>query len=276
MRRRDPRNFIDIAKWPLLETLIVDVPSTFTRSKPRPSASAGTQLIYGQRFNVHRRGRGWVWGQSVYNLPGAEYSGYVGWVRGAHLGGLQKAPEFKVTVLSAPVFKASSIKSPVLMYLPLGAQLTGQASEGFLELANGFVDLKHTDPVNAQSRAKDWVAIAESMIGQPYIWGGVSSHGLDCTGLVQTSLRMFGLDAPRDSDQQAGLGEAVPITSGLLGLKRGDLVFWQGHVGIMMSPTRLLHANAFHMIVATEPLKTAATRIVKSAGPITAIRRLNF
>ena len=111
-------------------------------------------------------------------------------------------------------------------------------------------------------------------MGLPYVWGGISSDGLDCSGLVLSSLRAIGQDAPRDADMmEAGLGYDMPVRQ--RGLKRGDLIFWKGHVGIMQSATQIIHANAFHMSVESEPLREAVQRIAASGGgPMTAIKRL--
>ena len=124
------------------------------------------------------------------------------------------------------------------------------------------------------SEVTDFVTAAEAHLGLPYVWGGISSDGLDCSGLVLSSLRAVGEDAPRDTDMmEAGLGQNLPIRQ--RGLKRGDLIFWKGHVGIMQSATRMVHANAFHMKVESENLREAAKRIEESGGgPITAIKRL--
>jgi len=153
--------------------------------------------------------------------------------------------------------------------------VTGEPAGDFLKTSTGYLHKEHIQTLSQASRHADWVSAAESLIGRPYIWGGISSLGLDCSGLVQTALRLCGLDAPRDSDQQAGMGESMSL-SGLDKLRRGDLIFWIGHVGIMTSQTRLLHANAHHMMVAAEPLSTARDRIRESAGPMTAIRRLKI
>lgn len=271
---RDKRNFIDPQKFPRLETLQVKVPSTFMRRAARPSSAAETELVFGTYFHIHKRGRGWVWGQSDSQLPGSSYPGYVGWVKTSHLDETQGKPTHLVAVLTAPVFKTANIKSPVVTHLSMGSAVNGENSDGFASGAGGFIHGAHLRLISAKPVKQDWVTIAESLIGLPYIWGGVSGFGLDCSGLVQTALRMSGGDAPRDSGQQAEIGSEVEITPEFKGLKRGDLVFWKGHVGVMQDSTRLLHANAYHMKVASEPLKTAVQRIKKNAGPVTGIRRL--
>jgi len=270
----DKRIFVDSSTFPRLETLTVSKPSTFMRAAPRPSGSAATEVIFGTRFHVHKTGRGWVWGQLESPLPGRLYPGYVGWVRRSDLSANSEQPSFKITALNAPVFSKSDIKSRVRFHLPLGATITGVSEDDYVRLDSGYIHKAHLALIDAPSTHPDWVAIAETLIGQTYVWGGVSSFGLDCSGLLQTALRVFGKDALRDSDQQAQMGEPVKIREDLSGLKRGDLVFWKGHVGVMISATRLLHANAYHMCVAAEPLAEAVNRIKQNAGPVTAIRRL--
>jgi len=266
----DPRNFIDKSQYPKIETLQVTAASTFMRRGPRPSAAAETELLYGTLFHVYKRGRGWVWGQAECQLPGSKYPGYVGWTRIRDLGPNLGRSTHKVTALSAPIFQQKDIKSPVVYHLPLASTFEGKRDGSFTKITDGYVHNNHISKISTPAHQNDWIAVAETMMGRPYVWGGVSSEGLDCSGLVQTALRVFGSDAPRDTDQQAGIGQAVKITNDLSGLKRGDLIFWKGHVGIMTSPSRLLHANAHHMMVASEPLVTAVKRI----GPVTGIRRL--
>jgi cell wall-associated NlpC family hydrolase len=132
----------------------------------------------------------------------------------------------------------------------------------------------HLAPIEAHE--PDFVAVAERFVGAPYLWGGKTSLGLDCSGLVQLALAAAGIAAPRDTDmQQAAVGEAIEIRPDLGGLARGDLVFWSGHVGVMLDGARLLHANGHHMLTVIEPLAAAEERIRQAgAGPITAVRRL--
>jgi cell wall-associated NlpC family hydrolase len=138
----------------------------------------------------------------------------------------------------------------------------------------GFVPMRHLAEPDAF--APDFVAVAERFLGTPYVWGGRTRVGIDCSGLVQTALHAAGHDCPRDSDMQmAELGRAVPVPADLGGLQRGDLVFWRGHVGILADPATLLHATATFMAVVYEPLARAVDRIARNGSAITAIRRID-
>ena len=158
------------------------------------------------------------------------------------------------------------------MLLPLGARLREFSTHReFIRIGRGhYIHRSHIGPIDTYET--DFTAIAERHLGLPYIWGGVSSDGLDCSGLVQSALWSIGQACPRNSgEQQAALGKPIDIAAPL---QRGDLIFWKGHVGIMQDSDMMVHANGYHMKTHSEPLKTAAARIKKSAGPITAIKRL--
>ena len=125
-----------------------------------------------------------------------------------------------------------------------------------------FLYAKHLAPIDA--REPDFVAIAERFLEAPYLWGGRTSEGIDCSGLAQTALMAAGIAAPRDSDmQEAALGRPLPLDDALAQLRRGDLVFWKGHVGVMRDAATLLHANGWAMKVASEPLAEARARIAE-------------
>jgi NlpC/P60 family/Bacterial dipeptidyl-peptidase Sh3 domain len=228
-------------------------------ARPAGDASQDSELLFGESFTVYDSAHGWAWGQAVNDL-------YVGYVRESALSA-PFAGETKVSALMAPVFSAADLKTPVRDLLPLNAAVPVLSRDGdYVNVGPGFVHQRHLAP----ETQKDFVAITERFLGAPYVWGGKTAAGLDCSGLIQTALRAVGKAAPRDTDMmEKALGEPVAAAS-----RRGDLVFWKGHMGVMLDETRLLHANAFHMAVAIEPLAEAMTRIEKIAGPVTAIRRL--
>lgn len=239
------------------------------RREPRPDAPLDTEALAGELVQVYEREEGWAWAQ----LAG---DGYVGYIPDDALRPDQPAPTHRVADLRTFVYPGPSIKLPPLTWLSLGASVAVVESKGdFAVLADGgHVFAAHLAPLDEHET--DFVAVAERFVGVPYLWGGKTSLGLDCSALVQLALAAAGIAAPRDSDlQEKGLGEPVAFDEDLAGLQRGDLVFWKGHVGIMTDPETLLHATAFSMSVIREPLRPARDRIlVRNGGPITAIKRL--
>jgi cell wall-associated NlpC family hydrolase len=201
--------------------------------------------------------------------------GYVGYVRAAALSPIEGEPTHRVDVTGTALYAAPDAKALTSMHLSMNALVSvEEMGPSFARLAGGgFVPARHLAAVDAF--AADFVAVAERFVGTPYVWGGKTRLGLDCSGLVQTSMHAAGLTCPRDSDMQlAELGTAVEVRSDLAGLQRGDLVFWKGHVGIVTDPVTLLHANAHHMAVTAEPLRGAVDRIARAGAPIAAIKRL--
>jgi cell wall-associated NlpC family hydrolase len=162
----------------------------------------------------------------------------------------------------------ADLKTPVRDLLPMNAAVPVLERNGDYVRIGGsqYLHQRHLAPAE-----KDFVAVAEHFLGVPYVWGGKTAAGLDCSGLIQTALQATGKAAPRDTDMmEKALGDVVALSQ----LHRGDLVFWKGHMGMMLDETRLLHANAFHMAVAIEPLAEAIARIEKVAGPVTSVKRL--
>lgn len=231
---------------------------------PRPDAPAVSQLVHGEGFQLLDRSGGWAWGR-------CEHDGYVGYLRDEALGPVGSATH-RVTAPVALVFAAPSIKAPVRARLPIGARVAGAGADPFVAIAGGYVHARHLAPLDPAE--PDWTAVAERLLGQPYLWGGRGAGGIDCSGLVQVALGACGLACPRDSDQQReALG--MPLDDDAP-LRRGDLVFFPGHVGIMVDGERTVHANAWWMAVTVEPLAAIARRLAVAghARPILARRRI--
>ncbi|NJO54405.1 MAG: C40 family peptidase [Bacteroidales bacterium] len=179
-------------------------------------------------------------------------------------------------VLRAPSFSGTDIKLSPLAAPPLGARIAIAGIEGrfAVSAAGGYIPAHHVRPIVGPIE-RDFVTVAERLLGVPYLWGGKTPLGFDCSGLVQVALDAAGIKAPRDSDlQEAALGRPIDPGVDFASVQRGDLVFWPGHVAIVSDPQTLVHANAFHMMVAIEPLAQALARIVKSGLVVTSVCRL--
>ena len=252
---------VDAPRFADGEKLSIGVGRAGLRVKPSDDAAQDSELLFGEVFTVYDRANGWAWGQAANDL-------YVGYVRENAL----TAPfplQAKVSALLAPVFSAADLKTPVRDLLPMNAAVPVKARDGdYVKIADGrYLHQRHL----AAETEKDFVTVAERFLGAPYVWGGKTAAGLDCSGLIQTALQAVGKAAPRDTDMmEKALGDAVSLSS----LQRGDLIFWKGHMGVMLDTQSLLHANAFHMAVAIEPLTDAIARIEKVAGPVTSVKRL--
>ena len=246
----------------------VIAPAAPVRRAPSPDAPLDTEALYGECVTVYETTEeGWAWGQ-------IELDSYVGWLPAHALGDPGAAATDRVSALRTLVFPGPNIKLPPLDSFSLGSRIVVARREGDFAVtdAGGFIPARHLSPV--ASREPDFVAVARRFIGTPYLWGGRTSLGLDCSGLVQVALQAAGYDCPRDSDMQAAFGAPVSFDDQPLSLRRGDLVCWNGHIGIISDPGLLLHANAFHMAVAEEPLAEAVERIRESGSVMTAVRRV--
>jgi cell wall-associated NlpC family hydrolase len=239
------------------------------RREPRPDAALDTEALKGERVTIYDdNGEGWAWGQLAAD-------GYVGWLPSNALSSPGAPPTHKVAALRTLVFPGPSIKSPPIEALPLGARLPIARMEDRMAVtpAGGYVPAVHLQPIDVNE--PDFVAVAERFAGAPYLWGGKTALGLDCSGLVQIALAACGVACPRDSDmQEAALGVPATAPGDFANLQRGDLVFWKGHVAIARDHATLIHANAFHMAVAIEPIADAVARIRGAGSEVTSVRRL--
>jgi cell wall-associated NlpC family hydrolase len=239
------------------------------RRSPQADAPLETEALFGETVTVYDESEGWAWAQ-------LERDQYVGYLPGATLGA-PSAPTHRVAALRTHAYPGAAIKLPPRMALSLGAQVTIVGREGdFAVTEEGlWVWSRHLTELGACE--PDAVAIAELFLETPYLWGGRTSEGVDCSGLVQTALMAAGVASPRDSDmQEATLGEPIAVDDPSAPLARGDLIFWKGHVGIMRDPVTLLHANGWHMKTVSEPLAQGRERIAAhGGGQVTSVRRLS-
>lgn len=256
------------------------------REAPRPDAGISTFALHGETLDVFREdGRE----EGIFALVQCRRDRYVGWAERAGLAAPARPATHKVAALRTYAFARPDLKSPPRLLLSLGAQVTatGQRDGPWIACDRaGWVHEHHLAPPDVV--ADDPAGVAARYLETPYLWGGRDSLGLDCSGLTQQAFEACGVLLPRDSDMQmawAGreMSPIVPICpeSGVVltgndPLCRGDLVFWEGHVGILTAPCTLLHANAHNMMVAEEPLHEAVERIEKIAGPVLSVRRIDL
>ena len=252
------KGLVDAPRFAEGEKFSVNVGRTSLRVQPCDDAAQDSELLFGESFTVYDRANGWAWGQAANDL-------YVGYVKDSALA-TPFMGEARVSALMAPVFAAADFKTPVRDLLPLNAQVSVRKRDGdYADIGNGFVHQRHLAP----DKEGDFAAVAQRFVGVPYVWGGKTFAGTDCSGLIQTALAASGIRAPRDTDMmERHFADSKNDT-----LDRGDIVFWKGHMGVMLDEERLLHANAFHMMTVIEPVEEAIARIEKIAGPVTSVKQ---
>jgi Bacterial dipeptidyl-peptidase Sh3 domain/NlpC/P60 family len=238
------------------------------REGPSTDAMQISQALKGERVTIYdRNGEGFAWGQ-------LNSDGYVGWLPDRALAKPLAAPTHKVTALRTFAFPGPSIKLPPVETLSMGAMLTVTREDGAFAVTREGWYLPRPHLGGIGEMAADFVAVAERFVGTPYLWGGKSSIGIDCSGLVQVALNAAGTGCPRDSDMQRdGLGRALSPAE-YKHLQRGDLIFWKGHAAIVRDADSIVHANAHHMAAVVENTREAIARIKAAGNEIAAIKRL--
>ncbi len=258
------RGLVDAPRYVEGRPMRVIEASAPLRREPAADAPLETEALFGEAATVYDDSEGWAWVQ-------LERDRYVGYLPFIALGAPAETTH-RVAALRTHAYPGPSIKLAPRMALSLGARLTIVRREGDFAVTPEGLWLWARHLADASSREPDFVAVAELFLHAPYLWGGRTSEGIDCSGLVQAGLTAAGVAAQRDSDLlEASSGAPIPPDSPLA---RGDLVFWKGHVGVLRDAGTLLHANGWHMAVVSEPLAEARARIAAGGGgDVTGIRR---
>lgn len=249
----------------------VSVPVLDLRATPSQNSGPQTQILYGDMVQVFDKKDGWFWVQ-------AERDGYTGYVPADSLGVPTSGHTHVVISPRTFVYPGADLRFPITKALSLGSELrivgsaeTRGTQYSLLESGEAIIS-KHLAPIDEPQ--SDYVALAETLLHTPYLWGGTSGFGIDCSGLVQLCLRLCGRNVLRDADmQQKSIGEIIEPGNDYSELKRGDLVFWKGHAAICQSPDMLIHASGHTMSVTLEPLRDAIERIAYLYELPTAFRR---
>ena len=259
------RGLIRSPKFLVGEVFQVKINVTSLKKSPGQSSEQVSELLFGEEIIIYEILNGWAWGQS-------QTDGYVGYVSMDHISCKLQENTHEVTALRAFVYKQPDIKASIITCLSMASQLSITHSRGlFAYIENlGWIFEKSIRTLGGVE--SDFVSVAQKFTGTPYLWGGRSSFGIDCSGLVQLSLRRVGVLCPRDTDQQAS-SVGSPVNDEITKLLRGDLIYVNGHVAIMVNPHTILHANAFHMSVELESLEDFLSRLKQDNIHIAQMRR---
>tara|TARA_B100001057_G_scaffold133470_1_gene132862 strand:- start:2915 stop:3751 length:837 start_codon:yes stop_codon:yes gene_type:complete len=232
----------------------------------KKNSKLSTQLLYGETCKVFEVSKEWSWVQSLRD-------DYVGYAPSTHLKKIQFKPTHKVKSLRTFIYSKPNIKSKIISHISFNSivQIT-KHENNFCKIKNlGWCPKKDLSLINESKF--NIVELAKIFLNTPYYWGGKDSLGIDCSGLIQNIMQMKNIDFPRDTDMQEDFcAQEVKKTN----LKPGDLVFWRGHVALMIDNKRIIHANAFHMKTCVEPLLVAEKRIYKTNGKVRKYGRIIF
>ncbi|WP_306260550.1 NlpC/P60 family protein [Pararhizobium sp. IMCC21322] len=262
---------VDAANYVAGTAFIVSTPTAPIHRTADSTSTMETEALMGETFTVFDQSGDWCWGQ-------LQSDNYVGYMPASNLISKDRAvaANAQIVVQRSFVYPKAELRDPPLMQLSMCAQLrtTGTAETRGTQYQlvtlpdgiEGAVIARHVQPLD--TRNPDWVSYAEQFLHVPYLWGGRSSIGLDCSALVQIARQTSGKSALRDSDMQGKMGRELELTANFSGLQRGDLIFWPGHVAIMLDATNIIHTNGFHMATAIEPLAQAEARIAAHYGKI--------
>lgn len=261
-----------VAAKRFVEGRLARIAATIVDLRPAPRADSGidTQLLHGATVRVFDEREGWAWLQ-------ADADSYVGYAPASALGAVEEATHVVVAQRSF-VYRGADLRFPMTAAHSMGAtvRIVGEAETrgtryALLETGEAMI-FDHLRPIGHVEA--DYVTVAERFEHTPYLWGGVSGFGIDCSGLVQLAMQMAGISVLRDTDMQASsIGTALDIGDDLAGLQRGDLVFWKGHVAIMLDAASMIHASGHTMSVTRERLADAVARIGHLYGGPTGFRR---
>jgi cell wall-associated NlpC family hydrolase len=237
--------------------------SAYIRKEPNLDSLVDSECLYGEKLQFIKKKNEWVYCKLIYDK-------YEGWVESSALITYKKS-EHRVINIRSFIHNEPNIKSKIFLSLPIGSNVCVKNEKDdwyqilYLpkkQIYTGYIPKKHVVTIN--NKVSDWVKVAESFLNVPYKWGGRNSEGIDCSALVQLSLQTAGIFVPRDSCQQIKIN--FPEIKNINSIKRGTLIFWDGHVGIMINKNILLHANSFKMNVCIEPLNKVIYRIKKNYG----------